>query len=233
VVNQFPPLDRPEAGSCRTGGVIVDVPNGPDCPGFSEFTQRSLDAGSLQVRGSAKTFTVAPVVQEDHIRYDAALPAGILGPWLVSLSGWGGHDVGSFDTTFQLGSPIQVSTPFPPGTAIDRCQPLRVAWTGGDRNSIVRVRLISHMPPDAKLRPGDLETYLECAAPASAGFVELPTYPNGGEWCPDYIPVNPGKNLELIVSVGPQNEVTTTPAGLTKGLRTTWRYDYRFGGLRM
>lgn len=153
----------------------------------------------------------------------------------MTLSALGGADIGPFDAALQVGRPIHVTSPFPPGTVLNRCNPVTVTWTGGDPDSIVRAESISHLPPGPQ-PPYAIETREEGSAPASAGTIHLPTAPRGIsplDPCPDYLPVNPGDNLELLVSVDPPAVATFSATGLTLGVRVSWQYQYRFGSLKM
>jgi uncharacterized protein (TIGR03437 family) len=227
VANKFPTSGDPAPGA--------GLPPGPPCSGFDEFETRYLDAGRLRIRGPAPTIVVRPATADGQTRYDITLRPTTIQPGAMTVSALGGADIGPCDAALQVGRPIHVTSPFPPGTVLNRCHSVTVTWTGGDPDSIVRAAIVSHLPPGPQ-PPYAVDTEEHASAPASAGTIVLPTAPRGIsplDPCPDYLPVNPGDNLELLVSVDPPAVATFSAAGLTLGVRVSWQYQYRFGSLKM
>ena len=115
---------------------------GPSCalPGY-----RSLDAGPTSVRGTGfgPLSAVIMPLQQGQVSglkvYQAMLPAGTIQPGAFSVSAAGGGDVGAFQSTVQIGSGIQITTPLA-GKMLSDGQPITVNWTGGDPNSWVTLR---------------------------------------------------------------------------------------------
>jgi uncharacterized protein (TIGR03437 family) len=234
VGGRFPePYIVPSPGS-RGGWEYLDVMKGPTCPGFDAFTPRTLDAGPLLLRNPVQGRVVQPVTTDGQTAYDADLPSGTLVPSSVWLSGSGSSGLGAFSMTIPVTRRIEVTSSLPPGTVINRCAPFTVTWTGGDPDSVVRVRLTSHLPDNQTAPPGAVETFLEAARPASSGTVTFETVSTGlNEYCPESLGINPTGNAELLVSVGtePPTGLAFAVPGLTLGAKAAFRYEYRFGGL--
>jgi hypothetical protein len=51
--------------------------------------------------------------------------------------------VGPFESSVQIGSPIQVTTPIPPGT-VSSLRAMTVNWTAGDEDAWVTLRVVRH-----------------------------------------------------------------------------------------
>ena len=78
--------------------------------------------------------------------YQGALASGTIQPGSFTVSAKGGADVGAFQSTVQIGAPIEVVTALA-ARVLNSQQPLQIQWTGGDANSWVTVKLVGHLGP--------------------------------------------------------------------------------------
>jgi hypothetical protein len=109
---------------------------GPSCP-ISGY--RSLDAGSfVSIQGPGLNAMQAPVVslQSGQVSgltvYQSTLPSGTIQPGSFSVSAAGGSDVGSFQSSVPIGSPIQITTPLAGMSFPSVNTSLTINWTGGE-----------------------------------------------------------------------------------------------------
>jgi hypothetical protein len=194
---------------------------GPSCPvaGY-----RSLGAGVVTAQGSGFGPAQASVIplQQGQVSgltvYQAVLPVGAIQPGSFTISASGGSDVGAFQSSVQIGSGIQVTTPLA-GKVFSAKQPLTVNWTGGDTNTWVTFRVLRH--------DGSLDEYYFVQARASNGTVTV--RPEGP---PGLLPAPLGA-VEIILEVTPDpSQVPALSApGLSLGGQHTWKYTYRFEGV--
>jgi len=102
-------------------------------------------------------------------------------------------------------------------------QPFQVTWESDGLDAIVRMKLI-HPIPDAG------EQSCECAALASDHSVTLPLVPRGiGNTF--LLPLLPGTDDRVVITVTPQLATTLSAPGLTQQATHTWTYEYNFGDL--
>jgi uncharacterized protein (TIGR03437 family) len=128
--------------------------------------QRTLDVGGITLEGPG--FGPLPAVatvlnRRTVIRAD--LPRGTIRAGLFKVRATGGADVGPFESSVQIGSPIQVTTPIPPGTVFSPLRAMTVTWTGGAEDAWVTLRVMAHR--------GSLDRYTATYTRASAGRITL------------------------------------------------------------
>lgn len=211
----------------------------PACriPGY-----RSLDAGSLQVQGPGLAPTQATVIpapdqmipigtEGAYLRqqqasgmtvYQASLPAGTIQPGSFTLKATGGADVGAFQSSVQIGSGIQITTPIA-GQVFPGNQPFTINWTGGDPNSLVTFRFVGHS--------GGPDYNFVIRAHASDGKVTVPTIQNcTNVTCQERL-VYATTEITLEVTPDPSQIGSFSASGLSLGGQHTWKYTYRFEGV--
>ena len=135
------------------------------------------------------------------------------------MSASGGADVGAFQSTVQIGAPIQVVTALASRVLHNSDPPLQIQWTGGDANSWVTVRLVGHFG-------GHDYSPSAWAARASDGQIAIQGATNG----PGFGILGPA---ELVIEVTPdpsQVSLITAP-NLSLGGRAQWKYSYYFEGV--
>ena len=207
---QPPPVTRQ-----GRGGSHITEYFGPSCPlpGY-----RNLDAGSVTIEGPGfGPVEAAPAVVDGQRVYRAVLPRGTIRPGSFRVTASGG-EVGPFQSSLRIGSGINITSSFPPGTVIRSHAigggPLTVNWTGGDPDTWVTLKLVTHWTA--------YDNYDFVQARTSTGTAELG------------VTVQPG-SAEIIVEVTP--DPAQTPAlsapGLSLGGQHLWKYTYRFGGLKV
>jgi hypothetical protein len=158
----------------------------------------------------------APAVVEGQRVYRAALPNGTIRPGSFSVTASGGSEVGPFQSSLRIGSGINITSSFPPGTVLRTGgqRSLTVNWTGGDPDTWVMLKLVTHRAP--------YDSYAFIHARASSGTAAVPVA----------VPTGPA---EIIVEVTPdpaQVPALSAP-GLSLGGQHLWKYTYRFGGLTL
>ncbi len=192
---------------------------GPSCPvpGY-----RNLDAGIVTIQGPGfGPLEAAPTLVEGQRVYRGVLPNGTIRPSSFAVAASGG-EVGPFQSSLRIGSGINITSSFPPGTVVQVAASsglgLTVNWTGGDPGTWVTLKLVNH--------GGVSDIYSFSQARASSGTGTLGTLgvPSGAPGAGDG---------EIIVEVTP--DPAQVPAlsatGLSLGGQHTWKYTYRFGGL--
>ncbi len=224
AVNKRPPPDPyPPVGQSRSSLTeYTSVPRGPACPGFESFYGRLLDAGVITLSGPGlDPMRLAPAREGGSPVYRGPLPPGTIRPGEFVVSAVGGGDVGPFQAAIRVPPLIEVTTERPTNSSVDLSRYLRVAWRGGDLDSVVRVRLISRTSPFE-------DVYYEAAVRASAGSATLyPTFSGLG------LPHSP--DGELRISMAPEGEQVQrfTANGLSLGGQFTWLYQKRFTELKL
>jgi hypothetical protein len=154
------------------------------------------------------------------VGYGASLPTGFIGPGTYAISATDG-----LTANLVVGSPIQLQSSFPPGTAISFSQPFTVKWTGGDPGTLVKVTLISGDRSDytyADAGSGSLTISPICMGnPVSAG--------GNGYFCT--FALLPSQDAQLTVEVLPAQVTTINVPGITGPVQLSWEYSYNFSGL--
>ncbi len=191
---------------------------GPSCPvpGY-----RSLDAGQVTVRGPGfdAVTSVVPLKQgqvSGLTVYQAALPIGAIQPGSFGVTGSSGVDVGAFQSTVSIGEPIQITSALA-GRVIPYNGTLTIRWTGGDPNSVVAASIVRHLGY-ADLSSNTFQTS------ASKGTLDVSPFISASE-----------QDVELIVeqTPGPSEIVSFSAPGLSLGGQHTWKYSFRFEGLKL
>jgi uncharacterized protein (TIGR03437 family) len=167
-------------------------------------------------------FTLTSQVQSGQVtgltEYQATLPSGAIQPGTFTVAANGGPDVGGFQSSVQVGSPIQVTTALA-GIALKGSGPaFTINWTGGDPNAWVTLELLSHA--------GSFDYYpLKWVARASDGQLTIHGSPTFG--------FQVAGTVEIVMEVvpDPSNVSTVSAPGLSLGGRALWKYTYRFEGV--
>lgn len=211
---------------------------GPGCPvpGY-----RSLAAGTVTVSGpglatvaaqpaplpSSTVFNISlnglttAQVQSAQVsgltEYKATLPAGTIQAGSFTVTASGGADTGSFQSSVQIGSPIEVTTALAGITLHSQGPPFTINWTGGDSNSWVTLKLLGHYGP--------FDSYpFEWLAHASDGEITIQ-----GE---GQLGFAIGGPVDIVMEVVPDPSMVPTFAatGLSLGGKALWKYIYVFQG---
>jgi uncharacterized protein (TIGR03437 family) len=226
--------------------LAVPYPDPPDPPfggyscgglGIKESSQckntglRVLDAGGLSLGGvPGGPLTLLPSHSGDANEYSTPLPPGSLEGGTLRVTGAGGANVGGFETDVTVPPPIQIITPLAPGTVIDIHQPFSVAWSGGNLDTLVRMRLIAYQDQE-----GIFGHRCDCPVVlADSGMAKLGLGQNlNGEVLLQIF--QRSENAEVVVTVTPLTSKLTrfTAPGLTRGGRHEWSYEYHFKGLKI
>jgi uncharacterized protein (TIGR03437 family) len=216
-----------QPGQC--GAAVSVTPYlGPACavPGYL-----SLDVGTLTVQGpGAGPVQASTDVNGGKLVYAATLPAGAIGAGTFTVAVGGSGGVGAFQTSLDVGPPIQITSPFPVGKKLDFITPITVNWTGGDSSELVTVRII---------KKGLLsDSYVTCSALGSDGTMtwqplRVPI-PGGNGATEPYAVFSGSGEIQVIVDVGPvASSGSFSASGITLGGSKTWSYEYRFTGLTL
>ncbi len=128
-------------------------------PGVEFRFQAPLDAGTIQVSGSAGASNLGSA---DF--YRGQLPSGPL-TGTYTVSGSGGKDVGTFKVAVNIQSPFSL-TNTSALASITRSQGATVSWTGGFAGGDVMLNGVAAGPS------GSINFY--CHAPSSAGQLTIP-----------------------------------------------------------
>jgi uncharacterized protein (TIGR03437 family) len=205
-----------------TDGAVLNLRACP-VPGYTQ-----LSAGAIRIQPpTGNSVAVQPEpLQTSGVVYGQSLPGGFIGSGIFTISGTQGSDV-QLQTPVAVGSPIQLQTVFPPGTAISSSQPLTIKWTGGDPGTLVRLSFFSGEGPTAR--------YVYSYANAVDGVLTM------SPLCPANVPVScsaalsPSPNTQISVQVlpDPTRAANLPIPGLTGSLTVTWQYTWNFSGLKL
>jgi hypothetical protein len=199
------------------GGTRVIEYFGPSCP-LPGYT--NLDAGSVTIAGPGLgPLEATPELVDGQKVYRAVLPNGTIQPGSFGVTA-SGAEVGSFQSRLRIGQGINITSSFQPGTVVRLASSggprgLTASWTGGDPDTWVMLRVVSHQP--------GTDVYSFTWARASSGTATVAT---AG------IPPGPGEVM-LEVNPDPAQAPTISPPGLSLGGQHLWKYTYRFGGLTL
>ena len=206
--------DVPEFRDGSGGGGVEYFGASCPIPGY-----RGLDAGVVTIRGTA----FGPVEPERAIVdgyqvYRAALPAGTIQPGSFRVDAAGGSDIGAFQSDARIGSGITVTSSFPPGTVLRSRATggsgITVNWTGGDPDTWLTMRIVTHL--------GYLDDVVRFQTRTSRGGLTT------------FVVNRPGPaELILEVTPDPQDIGVVSAPGLSLGGQHSWKYTYRFTGLRI
>jgi hypothetical protein len=194
-------------------------------PGYS-----NLSAGTLRVQPpSGASIAVQPQpLQTGGVTYVQSLPAGFVGHGTYTVSGTPGNDV-ELSANLAVGSPIQLQTSFPPGTAISSSHPLTIEWTGGDPGTLVKLTLTSGQGMAARssyswahVESGSLTISPVCSGPPAV----LPA-------CNFGLPPDTNAQISVQVLPAPDRVATVHLPGITGPVQLNWLYSYTFAGLTL
>jgi uncharacterized protein (TIGR03437 family) len=190
---------------------------GPSCPlpGY-----KSLDAGTVTIEGPGfGPVEAAPAVVDGQRVYRAALPNGTIRPGSFTVMASGGSEVEPFQSSLRIGSGINITSSFPPGTTVLRgrvpyVNSLTVNWTGGDPDAWVTLKLVTHRLI--------YDSYAFVHARASIGTASVPVA----------VPDGPAEII-LELTPDPAQVPALSAPGVSLGGQHLWKYTYRFGGLTL
>jgi hypothetical protein len=210
---QPPPSVEPGGGATRVSEYF-----GPSCPlpGY-----RSLDAGTVIIQGPGfGPVEAAATVVDGQRLYRAVLANGTIRPGSFTATADGGSDVGPFQSSLRIGSGINLTSSFPPGTVVRLAASggplgLTVDWTGGDPDTWVTLKLVNRMVV--------YDVYSFKQVRTSVGTATIGT---------QGIPPGPGE-IVLEVTPDPAQIPALSAPGLSLGGQHLWKYTYRFGGLTL
>lgn len=221
-----PQLTRPVDSQTPENGYVVSTrlpAPGRSCPvlGYGH-----LSAGDISVNGPSGQGTAGPISVAGSIAYSETLPPGFLSAGSYAISADGGSNVGPFQASVTVDSPIQIKA-VTPGSDVAPGTPYTVTWSGGSANDVVKLTLVyQHWIYDE---------FDYGYAPASAGSISFYPFCSGN-------PVSAGGNgvvcgfgltdvTEIVVEQIPASAQipTVLAAGLTGGVRVLWSYRYVFG----
>jgi uncharacterized protein (TIGR03437 family) len=203
---------------------------------------RSLDAGTVTVSGPglpALAATLTPLPGQTVLNvglqgftqtaqvpsgqagglteYQATLPTGAIQPGNFTVAASGGADLGAFQSKVQIGSPIQVITALAGAIVDGSGPPFTIAWSGGDPNAWVTLKLLGH--------GGPVDLYSqEWVAQASDHQITIQGIGSIG------LEVVGAVEIVMEVVPDPSNVPAVSAPGLSLGGRALWKYTYRFEG---
>ena len=129
-----------QSGSCQ---VIQSTSGGTTSASGTVIT---LDAGTVTINGPAGSSLTNQILTKTDNSYSLTNIEGFSFPGQVSfslpagtytLNGGGGNDVGTFNTSITLGSPLTLSSPLP--DTVVRSAGLTVNWSGGNASDLVEI----------------------------------------------------------------------------------------------
>jgi hypothetical protein len=130
-----------QQGSCQ----IIQSTSGSGAVSGGSLTY--LDAGNVTVNGPAgSNLTNSALKESTDFSYSLSSTEGFAIPGQAnfslpagtySLTGAGGNDVGTFNTSISVGSPLTVTGGLP--TSVTRSNSLTLNWTGGNSSDLVEI----------------------------------------------------------------------------------------------
>jgi uncharacterized protein (TIGR03437 family) len=136
-------------------------------------TTTGLDAGTITVAGpTGASASVAPLPGASAGTYYASLPSGFIptSGGTFSFHGGGGANVGAFNASVVLPSPLLTWTNQSAAASFTRSASLPIAWTGGGSGSYVLIT--GNSVSTDGLSTGSFS----CTAPVAAGQFTVPAY---------------------------------------------------------
>ena len=218
-----PLLSLPPVGACTAYNGSLDVGSllGGDLAGLASLSSHPLDAGpSIAVTGPQGNTIALPPADADTktglylgmLGGSSPLEASPLPPFLDSgtfrIAGSGGADVGAFQGSILLGSPV-VWTNRNQIAAVNRAADLRLTWSGGDASKLILI-----VGAGSDTNTGATAAFF-CFVPAVPGEFAVPAsmlgnLPNTGS--------ADAFGLLLVGSLPSGNYPTFTAGGLNVGL---------------
>ena len=169
--------------SITTGACTVIQVTGTSGQLSAGGTVTNLDAGAVTLTGPAGSNLTNAALTETANAYSLSIgEEGITGvPGLgngaivagkYTLSGAGGKDVGSFNTSITLGSPLTVIGGLP--ATVTRSQGLTLSWTGGNSTDAVEIFGYSGTTSGTGTSAVTTATEFICTTTAGAGSFTVP-----------------------------------------------------------
>ena len=201
----------------------VAIPVSRSCPvtGYS-----NLSAGTVEVKATQTGVSVAsqPIPQTGGVVYQQSLPAGFIAAGAYTVSGSGAPV--KFAGEMNVPWPIQIQTPFPPGTTISESGPLTISWAGGTPGMLVKATVVSTYGFTSQFDYGYADA-------GSNSFTFTPFCSGGGgiqgPFCTLGLPTS--SQAQIIVEYSPADTAQVKGEGVTEGVQLSWTYRYVFGGL--
>jgi hypothetical protein len=166
-----------QSGSCQ---IIRTTSTGTST---ATGTVKYLDAGTVSVTGpSGSSLSNTPLTKTDNSygistmeglgislpgQINFTLPAGS-----YSLAGAGGNDVGSFNASITIGSPLTVTGGLP--SSVTRSAGLTLNWTGGNPNDMVEIIGGASTSTGSGTSKVTTSTTFICLTTAGAGTFTVP-----------------------------------------------------------
>jgi uncharacterized protein (TIGR03437 family) len=192
----------------------------PSCPipGY-----RSMDAGTITVQSPAAAPAAVPAapLQQGQVSgltvYQATLPAGTIQGGNFTVSATGGADVSAFKSTVPIGAELRFTTDLT-SFAVGCASSAKISWTGGDPSAWVTVSTYYHGTNEDSYTPRG-------QARVSDGYVNVAgaVYAGSAYQC-YYSPTT----MVIEVDPDPSEVPALSAAGLSLGVRHTWKYLYYF-----
>jgi len=206
----------------------------------SGVTGTQLDAGNVTLSGPAGSNITTPVsiTKDASNAYNLSLgglglPTGInanLVSGLYKLAGAGGADVGSFNASVNLGSPLTISGGLP--TAVTRANGLTLNWTGGNSTDVVTILGIAGQNTGTGTNAKVDATEFFCTTTAGAGTFTVPASILNQLPAVTAAAISAGTAtgfLEVVSSVSPTNGNGLFTAPLTAGGSANGTFLATFG----
>jgi hypothetical protein len=144
----------------------------------------NLDAGNVTLTGpSGTTLNATPLTEtsnsysltigEEGITGVPGIPNGSILAGKYTLNGAGGKDVGSFNTSITLGTPLTVTGGLP--STVTRSQGLTLNWTGGNSTDAVQIIGYSGTQSGTGANIVTSATEFICTTTAGAGSFTVPS----------------------------------------------------------
>lgn len=239
------PLSPPPDGTAASGsetlmiapGVVIDgslLPSyeyGGLAPGLAGVDEMKFQipathsrAGAVELKANQTGISVTsqPVPQTGGVAYQQSLPAGFITAGAYTISGSGGSV--KFEGAMTVPPPIQIETPFSPGTTIVESVPLTISWTGGTPGMLVKATVASIYGFTSHFDYGYAD-----AGSNSFTFTPFCSGGSGGTFCTLGLPSS--SQAQITIELSPGKPVSVQAQGVADGVQLLWKYQFVFGGL--
>jgi len=227
-----PSVTSSTVGSCTVQTVTL---NGS---GVAVSGGSYLDAGAITLSGPTGTNLNNTALPQTNFLYlltigdeGINIPGGLNGTIVAgkyTLNGSGGSDVGAFNTSLTLGTPLSLTTPLP--TNVPRNQPLVLSWTGGIATDPVTIFGYSGTTTGSGASAVTTATEFTCLTTAGTGGFTVPTSVLG------QVPVTPasaagGAGILSVGSGPPPSAFNATLKSSGAAINSTFSGTISFGSL--
>jgi uncharacterized protein (TIGR03437 family) len=196
----------------------------PACGGY---TGSNLDAGRLSLDTARGSFAVeAERTVWGEYRYRQELPTGAIGESVLRARAQGAGPVGPFASEVRPAAPIRILTDLSPGRVFRNHEPLTISWSGGSKDVVVAIRVVSFSFPGGERAETGLET-LEPGDSGSATILPMRLLPSG----PPVLPIPAGAGVVVTIKVLPAVPATIRPDGIRLGVQEIHEQIWEFHGL--